>query len=157
MKRFVTSILICCAVTVYAQDIFLPPLNAKIIQYVNQQIGKKVDKGECWDLAYRALEFANANHPDTYVFGRKLEKNEEVYSGDIIQFENVQIKVPLEDGYMIQDIPHHTAVVYETLGKLHYRVADQNNAISGKKVSVHELNLNLIQKGKYTIFRPEEK
>ena len=28
----------------------LPELNQKIIDYVNQNIGKKVGRGECWDL-----------------------------------------------------------------------------------------------------------
>ena len=141
------------------QDLFLPPLNAKVIDYVNRNIGKKVDKGECWDVAFRALEHANAKHEDTYDFGRPLRKGEVVYPGDIIQFENARIKMDLEmeDGYMVIDIPHHTAIVYEILSEMNFRVADQNNGVSGNKISINQMNLNDLEKGKYVIFRPEKK
>jgi len=162
MKNIIIStLLVLLSFMSFSQemDLFMPPTNAKIIQYVNKNVGKQVDKGECWDLAYRALEFANAKHLDTYVFGRKLNKTEEIFSGDIIQFEKVKIEVPLEgeDGFMVHEIPHHTAIIYEVLGKLKFKIADQNNGITGKKVSVHELDLNFIKSGKYIIFRPLKK
>ena len=140
-------------------DLFLPPANAIVIDYVNRNIGKKVDRGECWDLAAQALIHANAKHPDTYVFGRALRKGEEVYPGDIVQFKDAKIKMELEkeDGYIVIDIPHHTAVVYEVLSPLNFRMADQNNGISGKKVSVNRIDLNAIEKGTYIIYRPERK
>lgn len=161
MKNIISILLLSATTNINAQemDLFLPPLNAQVIQYVNKNIGKTVDKGECWDLAFRALEAANAKHIDTYDFGRELRKEEEVYPGDIIQFENVKIKIELEmdGGYMVMDIPHHTGIVYEIKGKLKFRMADQNNQISGKKVSVNEIDLNKIEKGEFTIFRPEKK
>lgn len=165
--QLIKTLLLTISITILtlsgiAQDLFMPPLNAKIIQYVNKNIGKKVDRGECWDLAFRALEFANAKHENTYDFGRKLNKNEEVYAGDIIQFENVKIKMFLQNNvevkeYIIHDIPHHTAIIYEVLDSLQFKIADQNNGISGKKVAITALNLNLIEKGNFTIYRPEKK
>ena len=156
MKTFLLTIIISIASFCSAQDmdLFLPPLNAKVIDYVNRNNGKTVDKGECWDVAFRALEFANAKHEDTYDFGRPLRKGEEVYPGDIIQFKNVRIKMELEmeDGYMLIDIPHHTAIVYEVIGNLNFRVADQNNGVSGKKISINKMDLNKLEKGEFTIF-----
>lgn len=158
MKKLTLIIFTFITSSTFAQEIFLPPLNARVIQFVNKNIGKKVDKGECWDLAFRALEAADAKLIDTYIFGEVVKKGQVVYSGDIIQFEKVRLVTEQKDGtIIIQDIPHHTAIVYEVLGNLNFSVADQNNGISGKKVSVNPLNLNDIIKGKYTIFRPIKK
>lgn len=162
MKKILTlKLFILLIIKGFSQDmdLFLPPLNAKVIEFINRNIGKQIDEGECWDVANRALQYANAKHEDTYKFGRVLRKDEEVYPGDIIQFENVRIKVDLEmeDGYMIIDIPHHTAIVYEVIEKLNFRVADQNNGISDKIISINQMNLNNLEKGKFIIYRPEKK
>lgn len=160
MKKIITIILITFSFQLSAQDmdLFMPPLNAKVIQFVNMNIGKKVDKGECWDLAFRALEYADAKLIDTYVFGSVVKKGQVIYSGDIIQFENVRTETEMKDGsVIIHDIPHHTAIVYENLGDLNFKLADQNNGVSGKKVSVNNLNLKDVTKGKYTVYRPIKK
>lgn len=153
IKLLVTAILLL-SVQLSAKEDVIPPLNKKVIEYINTIIGKKVDRGECWDLAFRALEYADAKLVDTYVFGRKLKKGEKIYPGDIIQFENVIVEREIENGIMVQDIPHHTAIVYEVLGDLDFQLADQNNGVTGKKVSINPLNLNGIKKGKFIVYRP---
>ena len=126
-----------------------------ILSTKNKNRGKKIDKGECWDLAFRALEYAEAKLIDTYVFGEVVKKNSTVYAGDIIQFENVVLIDTLDNGSILTfQIPHHTAIVYEVIEKNKFKVAEQNNGITGKVVAINDLNLNLITQGEYTIFRP---
>jgi hypothetical protein len=49
--------------------------------------------------------------------------------------------------------PDHTAVVYEVLGPLHYRVAHQN--VNGKRyIIVEEINLNFRTSGSMWFYRP---
>ena len=90
----------------------IPPLNEKVIEYCNSQMNKKVDRGECWDLAKHALDHANAKWTPPYTFGEKVNfKKDEIFPGDIIQFVNV--KLTFKNGYATY--PHHTAIVYEVL------------------------------------------
>lgn len=49
-----------------------PELNQKIITFVSQNIGKKVGRGECWDLAAQALNQAGASWDGQYNFGRVI-------------------------------------------------------------------------------------
>lgn len=156
---FIIASIVIIGAKAQEMDLFLPPLNAKVIQFVNMNIGKQVGSGECWDLADKALEFANAKHDAAYNFGRKLQSHEMPLSGDIIQLENVKItmKLDFEGGEMIMDIPHHTAVIYQVIGRKQFKIADQNNGISGMKVAVNEMDLNKMERGTYTIFRPEKK
>jgi hypothetical protein len=63
-----------------------PPTNIKIVEYVNTVIGKKVGRGECWDLANEALTYANARWEFPTKFGRAIDyKKEQVLAGDLIQ------------------------------------------------------------------------
>jgi hypothetical protein len=63
-----------------------PPTNIKIVEYVNTVIGKKVGRGECWDLANEALTYANARWEFPTKFGRPIDyKKEQVLAGDLIQ------------------------------------------------------------------------
>lgn len=61
-------------------------------------MGKKVDRGECWDLAAGALAYSGAyfdrsSKKTVTIYGRLLNyKKEEVMAGDLIQFENVALK-----------------------------------------------------------------
>ena len=67
-------------------------VNQKIVSFCNNHINKKVGKGECWDLAKEALDFANAKWTPPYNFGKIISpKKEVVLSGDIIQFEKVKL------------------------------------------------------------------
>src|ERR1700754_2264222 len=78
--------------SVYACD-NVPELNKKIISFVKTKIGKKVGRGECWDLAAEALNTNGAKWDGDYGFGREINlKKECVYPGDIMQFTNVSVK-----------------------------------------------------------------
>ena len=141
----------------------LPPLNAKIVDYVNSVMGKKVDRGECWDLAAGALAYSNAyfdrsSQKTVLIYGRLLDyKKEEVLPGDLIQFKNVELKYKKGNVSYTESMAPHTAIVYKVNGSLDYEIAHQNTGEWGKKVGVSNFNLNNMTKGKVMIYRPIEK
>lgn len=138
----------------------IPPINQQVVSYVNSVIGQKVDRGECWDLASGALNYAGAyldrsSQKTIYVFGEIINpKKEAIYPGDIIQFENVKIEYVKDDGIYTETMPHHTAIIYEVLGKDHYKIAHQNTSFSGRKVGLSELKMDFVKKGDIIFYRP---
>ena len=139
------------------QENTVPPLNQSILQYVESVIGIQVDRGECWDLAYQALNRNNAQWDGQFKYGRLLNpKKEEIYPGDIIQFKNVKIRYAKGQMIFTEVMDQHTAIVYKVLKKGHFEIAHQNNQFSGRKVGVSEFNLNHVVQGKVFIYRPVE-
>jgi len=126
-------------------------VSKKILAFCDANKGKKVGKGECWDLAKEALNSAEANWTPPYAFGKELKKGDAILAGDIIQFEKVTIEYP--DGSWKQ-LPHHTAIVYKVFEGQKYIMAEQN--ANGKRfVIFSEIDLSYIKKGKFTVFRPQ--
>lgn len=133
----------------------VPELNQKIIKIVEQQIGKTVDRGECWDLAALVLNQTGADWDGEYTFGRKVDPEKEcVYPGDLIQFEGVKVKYTRGRAVFEETMTHHTAVINEIKSKGVYVLAHQNTGTSGRKVGLSDLDLKTIVKGKFQIFRP---
>lgn len=141
----------------------LPDLNSKIITYVDSVMGKKVDRGECWDLAAGALAYSGAYFDRSSVktvtiYGRKLNpKKEEVLPGDLIQFENVEMKWTVGNTTYSSAMGQHTAIVYKINDTGDFEIAHQNTSDWGKKVGVSNFNLNHVTKGKVMIYRPIDK
>lgn len=132
-----------------------PALNKKIIIYVDSQIGKKVGRGECWDLAAEALNSTEAKWDGNYAFGKEVNpKTECVYPGDIIQFSNVTVKWQKDRTIYMEEMEKHTAIIYEVKSSENFMLADQNTGFSGKKVGIHSLEVKNITSGKYKIYRP---
>lgn len=140
----------------------LPEINAKVIDYVNKKMGKKVDRGECWDLAAGALAYSNAyfdrsSRRTAIIYGRKLDPNtDEILPGDMIQFKKVKMK--WRDGNRIYQSqmgsPDHTAIVYMVNGPGDYEIAHQNTSQFGRKVGVNNFRLDRITGGKLSFYRP---
>ncbi len=151
MKRIIYILFIFLfSQAIIAQE--LPEKNKTIITFVESNKGKKVGKGECWDLAKVALDTAGATWTPPYEFGKEVStKKETVLPGDIIQFEKVRIVYPDKSG---TEIPHHTAIIYKVISPGKYMIAEQNSD-SKRYVTFSEIDLNYIQKGKYAIFRPQ--
>ena len=128
----------------------LPEVNQKIVAYCQAQVGKKIDRGECWDLAKAALDQAGAVWEPPYHYGTPYDyKKDTILPGDIIQFENVELKGEL---YKVT-MPHHTAIVMSVTGPLQVTVAHQNFA--GKRtVQLTELNFGDLKKGTVQFFHP---
>jgi hypothetical protein len=132
-----------------------PPLNKEIVTYVRSVIGKQVDRGECWDLANQALIRSKAKWDGLYQYGNKVDpKKDQIYPGDIIQFENVQVKYKIDNSIYTETMDHHTAIVYKVLDKGKYEIAHQNTGFSGRTVGVSTLDLSQVTKGKLKFYRP---
>jgi hypothetical protein len=138
----------------------LPPLNREVINYVESVIGKKVDRGECWDLANQALTRINAQWDHQFKYGKLLNPSKDtIYPGDIIQFKDVLVEYVThkDDGSIVttkETMGQHTAIVYRVNGPGDFQIAHQNTNFSGRKVGISRLVLKNIKKGKYWIYRP---
>lgn len=143
--------------TCYSQD-SIPTLNKQIIEYVRSTIGKKVDRGECWDLANKALTLNNAEWDLKYKYGNLLNpKKDIIYPGDIIQFEGVKVKYKKGNSTYTESMEHHTAIVFRIVDKGIYELAHQNTGFSGRKVGLSILDISTIIKGRMSIYRPTKK
>lgn len=154
MKRIIILFLIIAvASNIFAQDI--PELNKQILEYVKSVNGKKVDRGECWDLAYQALNRVNADWDKAFIYGDKINpKKDKVFPGDLIQFENIVIKYTEGNATYTETMGQHTAIVNKVLGDGIFEIAHQNTQFSGKKVGLSKLNINYIVKGNIYFYRP---
>jgi hypothetical protein len=129
------------------------PINNSIMEFIELNMGKKIGRGECWDVAKGALDFAEATLVDVYEFGRLLEKNECIYPGDIIQFENVKTELSEEGVINYQNFPHHTAIVYETTTQDDIVLAHQN--VDGKrKLTTSKFVFSSVTEGELKVYRP---
>ena len=138
----------------------LPPLNAKVIEYVNSVKGKRVDRGECWDLAFRALEYSESyfdrsSKKNINVYGRLIDpKKEEVLSGDLMQFEGVKLQWKIRYTTFNAEMKHHTAIIHSVNGPGDYQIAHQNTQEWGKRVDINQFKMDRVIKGKIFIYRP---
>ena len=84
-------------------------ISAKVVEYTLSKEGKRVKRGECWDLVAEALDYAGANWQRPGDFGEKInyEKNP-VMPGDIIEFKNTKFDMPDRSSY---HMPQHFAII----------------------------------------------
>ncbi|MGV6862669.1 MAG: hypothetical protein ACWA41_12935 [Putridiphycobacter sp.] len=128
----------------------LPTTNQKIIEFCEKNFNKKIDRGECWDLAKFALDYANADWKAPYDFGTVIQtKKNKILPGDIMQFDNVVFES--ETSYVT--FPLHTAIVYEVKSQDKIVMAHQNFN-NNKTVQTFEIDLTSKTKGKITFYRP---
>jgi hypothetical protein len=127
------------------------PVAGKILEYSMKNFGKKVDRGECWDLANGALNYANADWEAPFKFGEKVDYKKDLQPGDILQFTNIKMKMP--SGGM--SFPKHTAIVYKAKGNevtlLH------QNFNNKKTVDSVTISFDYIKSGKIEAYRPKGK
>ncbi|MHC1704470.1 MAG: hypothetical protein AB9846_11225 [Tenuifilaceae bacterium] len=136
----------------------IPALNNQIVEYVKTTIGEQVDRGECWDLANKALTLVNADWDLKYKYGKLVDpKRDEIFPGDLIQFEGVKVKYQKGNTTYTESMDHHTAIIYRVIKKGVYELAHQNTGFSGRKVGLSTLDISTITKGKMKIYRPIKK
>lgn len=141
--------------SLFSQSDSIPPLNTKVVEYVNSVMGKQVDRGECWDLANQALKLINANWNKEYVYGKVVDyKKDEVFPGDIVHFKNVVVKQTKGLTTITETMEQHTAIIIKVYEKGIYELAHQNTGFSGRKVGTSPIDLNGVVKGKVIIYRP---
>lgn len=133
----------------------IPEMNRTIVEYVNSVMDTQVDRGECWDLARRALNKVDASWDGVYKYGSVVNyKKDSVYPGDIIHFKNVTIKQTEGLTTTTQTMEQHTAIVMKVYAVGVYELAHQNTSFSGRKVGTSPIDLNGLVKGKVTVYRP---
>jgi hypothetical protein len=133
----------------------LPPLNSKIIEYVESVIGTQVDRGECWDLAFQALNRIDASWDGKYKYGKQINpKRAEVFPGDIIQFRDVKVRYRTGNTVYTETMAHHTAIVYRVLEDGVFELAHQNTGFSGRTVGLSNLDLSTVISGRMWFYRP---
>jgi hypothetical protein len=154
LKTTFTSLILLLSGLLHGQG-QTPSLNQNIVDYVTTQIGKKVDRGECWDLAYEALTQNNCKWDGRYAYGKRLnQRTDSIYPGDIIQFEDVIIKYQEKNMMYKETYPHHTAIIYQVLGKGVYKIAHQNFGNKKEIVCITELKLSEKTSGNIFFYRP---
>lgn len=128
------------------------PVATKILEFSMKNMGKKIDRGECWDLANAALNYAGADWEAPFKFGDKIDhKKVELKPADIIQFTNIKMKMP--NGGM--SFPQHTAIVYKANGN---RVTLLHQNFNNKRfVDTITISLDYIKSGKIEASRPKAK
>jgi hypothetical protein len=124
-------------------------LQREVVNFAADNIGKRIGRGECWDLADQALRAAGAEPPKGYTFGDRI-RLDEIQPGDILQFTTARFDEP---GYWtIMGMPNHTAVVH-AVGDTRAFILQQN--FDGKRhVTPYDLNLNNLTSGRLEAFRP---
>ncbi|MFH0896091.1 MAG: hypothetical protein V2A54_16785 [Bacteroidota bacterium] len=155
MRKLILIILVLAAPLFLRAQTQIPPLNKQIVGYVKTVIGKKVERGECWDLAKVPLDLYKADWDHSFNFGREVDPlKDTIYPGDIIQFTKVTLKYVKEGQTWTEQMPQHTAIIYEVISPGVYKIAHQNTGYTGKKVGVSDLKLEDVSKGKIVFFRP---
>ncbi len=131
-------------------------INPHIVNYARRYKGKKIDRGECWDLARRALDYQGAIWNRLYGFGKKLTDVSKAKPGDIIHFYRVKIFKRFPSGRWIRrsiGAPHHVAIIEKVLSKKKYVVLHQN--VNRKRYVLRTtIDLNDVTSGRFTIYRP---
>jgi len=128
------------------------PVSGKILEFCKKNMGKKVDRGECWDLANAALNDAGAVWTPPFGYGDKIDyKKEALKPADILQFTNVKFMFPNRS----MSFPKHTAIVSKAEGgKL---LIYQQNFNNKRYVDTLTITLENIKGGKLEAYRPKGK
>lgn len=133
--------------TVHSQTV-----NEKIVKYCKSQMGKKVDRGECWDLISFALNDAGAKWNKYDVYGKIYTlKTDKVKAGDVLEFHDTRFDNP--DGTWFT-MGEHYAIVYEVKTDGEIMIVHQNHN-NIRKVQTLNLDLDNVTSGKIIYYRPE--
>lgn len=126
-----------------------------ILDYAQGRIGQKIERGNCWDLAYQALNYAGARLPygfENYEFGREISRSQ-LAPGNLISFREVQIQYP--NGYWMSFSPVHVAIVKQVNGN-QVTVIHQN-APYGSPVREDVIDLGYVTSGTVRYFAADRR
>jgi hypothetical protein len=127
-------------------------INEKILEFLNNSLGKTIGRGECWDLAAEALDYYSADWKRPTEFGNLIAPEKvKILPGDIIQMFNLKFEYKNKIEYF--GLPEHTAIVYKVLNNKKFIIAHQN--VDGKRyVILSEIDFNNVKSGYFKFYRP---
>lgn len=133
-----------------------PELNKKILAYVTANMGKRIGKGECWDVVAAALNSVGAKWDKKFNFGQLVDyKKDCVFPGDIIQLNDAMMHdEPVKGVHVYDEYPQHSAIILEVKNTQEYILADQNYGIGKNKLNTHPIHLKNLAKGTVKVYRP---
>jgi len=134
----------------------VPVMNQKILNYVNKNMGKRIGRGECWDVVAEALNSCHAKWDKNFVFGKAIDYTKAcVFPGDIIQLNDALMLDESVKGALVYDeYPQHSAIILKVINKQEYILADQNYGLGKNKLNSHSINLKNLKRGKVQVYRP---
>ncbi|MDX2024324.1 MAG: hypothetical protein SF187_29045 [Deltaproteobacteria bacterium] len=143
-------------------------LNQKVLIWARGKRGRKVGRGECWDLADQALHHAGAlsstttGKDDDYVWGTLVE-TKDLLPGDVLQFRDFVIVTKtkrtitfsagggfVETAEETAQRGHHTAIVDSVIGDGQVNVLEQHVKPLGQVVQKHRVYLRSIKRPSLT-------
>jgi hypothetical protein len=134
----------------------IPTLNNELLKVLEPFMGKKILRGECWDVISLALNQTHATWNGYDVFGKPYDyKKECIASGDIIAFKNVKFGGTQNGVKYFELMEKHFAVVKEVKANGELVLLHQNTGKFGKKLGESSIFLGDLKKGKLTFFHPE--
>jgi hypothetical protein len=144
-------------------------LGQSTVAYARGKLGQSVGRGECYDLADKALRHAGAKSAPSYgeitddadyVWGDAISAKD-AQPGDILQFRDFDVtiltttvtKTSRKDGSSATQTntntetfgrPHHTAVVESNDGNGNLTILEQNVPLRGRKTPSKKVQRNRI-------------
>jgi hypothetical protein len=138
-------------------------IGQKIVTWASGHTGKKIGRGECWDLADQALRSSGAlssadlgpmDRDADYVWGDPVPDLKDVLPGDILQFRDHVVTTTIvteaswADGatwtqrstQSAERGPQHTAIVATNQGNGVLAIYEQNAKPKGRVVQLNTLN-----------------
>lgn len=147
----------------------LPPLNAQLLAYCQNRVGKQVGNGQCAELPHQALRqfgampyVKDSPNPGDYVWGRlvatltpkTIGQAARVLPGDILQYRGVVFEQRTSTYWSRSSADHHTSVVASVKpGAI--TVYEQN--VNGRlTIATSELKMAELKQGTLWAYRPEK-
>jgi hypothetical protein len=139
------------------------PTGDAVAQFALDHLNQQVGTGECTDLAAAALQYANAQRPDTYVWGTEITQRPPEWGtwqkGDIIQFWDAQFKWT-ENGathtWGVGPTGRHTAIIgiatFTNEPPWNAWLLNQNDGV--RSVTWRRLYLHHLVSGQFIVYRP---
>lgn len=130
--------------------------NRTVLQAAISQQGKKVARGECWDLIQFSLNFAHVKWDGFQLFGTPIPfKTACLQVGDVLQFEHVYFAGILSNGMEYWErYEHHFAIIHAVHQDGMIELIHQNTGQFGKVVGISMIQLKDLKTGEISCFRP---
>lgn len=130
--------------------------NQAVFKAAKSASGRKVARGECWDLVQFALNQAHCKWDGYLNFGNKIIlSNSCLQVGDILQFDHVQFSGIAVNGLeYTEQYAHHFAIIYSLKSDGTIQLIHQNTGQFGRKVGISTIHLKDKTQGEITFFRP---